>query len=335
MASPTSRNDSNKGRPSRLKVVHESDREHDMEHDDPGMGHMGGGSKKAEEGEGPWLVSYADLMTLLMGFFALMASMGKPDVQKIEKMQESTAKQFGGEFKKPYQELADKINEIIKKNKLEKQVKVSRAADGVTVKFDGTLFFNSGEIIVKEEGKKVIDTVLAPLEKEVPKYKAQLEGHTDNVPISHPIIASNWELSGIRAARIAALFEGHGFKKDQLIIMGWGETKPEVPNTTADGVPIPANQAKNRRVLLKIFNADSEGGLKAAEIDTAQVPPEPAETATAQATPPADVMPATATPASVATTAAAPAQQAPATQAQPARAPAQIPAVRPPDSPAK
>lgn len=236
-----------------LKIV--SDHTEETHLDDPGLAFMshGGEPKKAEEGEGPWLVSYADLMTLLMGFFALIASFSKPDAKEFEKVQESATQQFGGEFKKPYQELADKLEKIVQQNNLKEQVKVTRAADGVTVKIDGTLFFNSGEFVVKSEGRNVIDKLLVNLTKEIPTHKALIEGHTDNVPIAHSIIASNWELSGIRAARIAQLFENYGFGKSQLTIMGWGETKPEVPNTDANGTPIPENQAKNRRVLLKIY----------------------------------------------------------------------------------
>ena len=241
----------NKVQQNDLKVVAV---QNDEFHEDPGMALMSdGAAKKVEEGEGPWLVSYADMMTLLMGFFALIASFSKPDIQAFEKVQESATEQFGGEFKKPYEELKDKIEKILNENQLQEQVKVSRAADGVTIKVDGTLFFNSGEFLVKTEGRSVIDKLLTALKGEIPTHKVLIEGHTDNVPIAHSIIASNWELSGIRAARIAQIFETYGFNKSQLTIIGWGETKPEVPNTDGNGVGIPLNQAKNRRVLLKIY----------------------------------------------------------------------------------
>ena len=55
---------------------------------------------KKDEGEGPWLVSYADLMTLLMGFFALIASFSKPDVKAFEEVKKSAAERFGGSYRR-------------------------------------------------------------------------------------------------------------------------------------------------------------------------------------------------------------------------------------------
>lgn len=228
------------------------ERHDDDFHSDPGMQLMHGGGSKVEEGEGPWLVSYADMMTLLMGFFALIASFSKPDVAEFEKVQASAVEKFGGDFEKPYQKLADKLNDAIRAEHLESQVAVSRAADGVTLKFDGSVFFKSGEFVVQEYGKSLVLKILSRVGSDIKGHKILVEGHTDNIPISQGIIASNWELSGIRAARVAQIFELNGFQKDQLTIMGWGETRPEVPNTTEDGKTIPENQSRNRRVVIKI-----------------------------------------------------------------------------------
>lgn len=220
-------------------------------HDDPGM-ELVSLTKKVEEGEGPWLVSYADMMTLLMGFFALIASFSKPDVKEFEKVQQSAAEHFGGEFQKPYEELTKKIQKIVDENNLQNKVEVTREADGVSIRFDGQIFFDSGEFIVKNDGKAAMDKLLVGLGQDIHGHRALIEGHTDNAPIRHTIIASNWELSGIRAARIAQIFETHGFGKEQITILGWGETKPLVPNEDTNKVPIPNNQAKNRRVLIKL-----------------------------------------------------------------------------------
>ena len=209
-------------------------------------------TRKPDEGEGPWLISYADMMTLLMGFFALIASFSKPDIKAFEAVKKSAAEKFGGEYKEPYKELEQKITAALKQQIADNKVKVARGPDGVTIKFEGKSLFDSGEFVVKPEGAGTIHSIVVSIQQEIPKYKVVVEGHTDNVPMTHPIIASNWELSAIRAARVAQLMENDGFKKEQLTIQGWGETKPELPNTDVSGTAIPTNQAANRRVILKI-----------------------------------------------------------------------------------
>jgi len=215
--------------------------------------HQEDSPKKVEEGEGPWLVSYADLMTLLMGFFALIASMSKPDVKAVEAASKSAVEKFGGKYNEPYKDLDDKISQAMKKEIAEGKLKVTHAADGVTILFDGATFFDSGAFVLKSEGVEIVTKIVNSVKKDVPVLKSTVEGHTDNIPISQGVIASNWELSGIRAARVAEQLEQQGFTKKQLTIQGWGETRPEVPNQDEAGKDIPVNQAKNRRVLIRFY----------------------------------------------------------------------------------
>lgn len=217
---------------------------HGDDHDDFYLG----SAKKGEEGEGPWLVSYADMMTLLMGFFALIASFSKPDAKEFEKVAAASSQYFGGEYQAPYEQLGNAIMKLIKENKVEDQVEVVVDVNGVTLTFSGTLFFDSGNYQVKPEAKELIYKLGETIKKEPKVYNAVVEGHTDSVPITHPILASNWELSGVRASRIAQLFEERGFQKNQLTIMGWGETKPVSENSTIEG------RTKNRRVVIRVFS---------------------------------------------------------------------------------
>lgn len=227
-------------------------RAQEFEEHAPSHDHFGDDHPPAEEGEGPWLVSYADLMTLLMGFFALIASFSKPDVKAFEEVKKSTSERFGGTYEEPYEKLEQQIRQALEREGLSERVAVKSESDGVTLSVRGAVLFDSGAFVLNPDGAKVIETVVKGLGGGVTKYNVVIEGHTDNVPISHSIIASNWELSAIRAARVAQIFETHGFAKDSLTIQGWGETRAEVPNATKAGVPIPENQARNRRVILKI-----------------------------------------------------------------------------------
>lgn len=243
----------------KIKDVHDKKKDNDhghgnaSNHDDHDKMSFGHHAKKGEEGEGPWLVSYADMMTLLMGFFALIASFSKPDQQEFEKVKQAATEYFGGEYEQPYQELEETLKDIVKKENLQEKVSVQSDATGVSLTFTGTFFFDSGEFVVKPEASSVVEKMVIAINKNAKGYDAIIEGHTDPRPISHPIVASNWELSAIRAARVAKIFEAHEFKKEQLTIMGWGETKPQFANLNKDGSPNLENQAKNRRVVIKIF----------------------------------------------------------------------------------
>lgn len=220
---------------------------HDDDHDEAPP-------KKVEEGEGPWLVSYADLMTLLMGFFALISSFSSPSQQKFEQVKESASEAFGGEYEHPYEGLGKALAEFVEKHNLKDQVQIKVGYDGVEMTFTGTLFFDSGDYIVKPAAVDLMSKLAEEI-KNLPKnYNALIEGHTDSLPINHPIISSNWELSGIRAARIAQLFEKKGFAKDSLTIIGWGDTKLLFPDKNPQGQGIPDLMTKNRRVIIKVYD---------------------------------------------------------------------------------
>ncbi|MBL7543702.1 MAG: flagellar motor protein MotB [Bdellovibrionaceae bacterium] len=234
---------------SSLNIVESESSDHDDYHEDISGGH----GKKVDEGEGPWLVSYADMMTLLMGFFALIASFSKPDAKEFDKVAAASSKFFGGKYEAPYEKLSQSMSKVIRENKLEDNVKIEVGPEGVEMTFTGTMFFDSGGIKVKEEAAELLNKLSGAIRKETSNFSAIIEGHTDNTPINHEIIASNWELSGIRAARIAKIFEDNGFSKKQLTIIGWGETRPIVSNENSDGTPNLENRTKNRRVMIRVY----------------------------------------------------------------------------------
>jgi len=223
------------------------------------------GSHKKEEGEGPRLVSYADLMTLLMGFFALISSMSVIDKDRLEKVKESASKQFGGEYEKPYEGLSESLAQFIKEKDLQDVVSINRTSQGVDVTFTGSLFFESGDFILKDQGRQLMSELAVVIKNENRKYKILVEGHTDSVPIRHSIVSSNWELSGIRASRVAQVFENSGFNKKQLTIIGWGETRPAVPERGPSGDLLSESMSKNRRVVVRVYDPNiSEDPIKPA-----------------------------------------------------------------------
>ena len=61
--------------------------------------------EEEHQGEGPWLMSYADMMTLLCGFFIMLFTMSKLDEPQYEKMKEAVSKEFKGSYTNPTDEL--------------------------------------------------------------------------------------------------------------------------------------------------------------------------------------------------------------------------------------
>ena len=74
----------------------------------------------------------------------------------------------------------------------------------------------------------------------------EIEGFTDNTPISTPVYPSNWELSSARAASIVQILAHGGVAPRRLAAIGYAQFKPVASNDT------PAGREKNRRVVVKV-----------------------------------------------------------------------------------
>lgn len=215
-----------------------------------------GGSEHHDESN--WLVSYADMMTLLCGFFILLFSMAKMDEPKYEKVKEAVAKQFGGKYESPSEALAKNMEQTIQKLGLADQVSLQADTYGVSIVFQSTLFFDTLSADVKTEGQTVlnrlIDSIIAQQQKDKKNFKVVVEGHTDGRPILAGPYPSNWELSGARASRVVRTFLERGFDPKSLAAIGYADTYAVAPERTASGEFDNEALAKNRRVVVRILD---------------------------------------------------------------------------------
>jgi chemotaxis protein MotB len=207
--------------------------------------------------ESNWLVSYADMMTLLCGFFIMMFSMAKMDEPKYELMKASVAKSFGGEYKLPSQGLADHITQLLHEAGIEKDTVVKIDTKGVVIAFSSTIFFDTLSAEVKPAGvivlNKLIEGIAHRQGVERKSYKIVVEGHTDSRPIVAGMYPSNWELSASRAARVVRMYLDRGFQPNHLTAIGYADTHPEVNPRLPDGRLDEAKLARNRRVVIQIL----------------------------------------------------------------------------------
>lgn len=208
--------------------------------------------EEVEEGE-PWLISYADLMTLLVGFFALIMSFSKMDPKEYEKVKEAASTAFGGEYRKPHQSLKDEIEKVLNEQGIKDKFEIVQTDAGVEVTFRGQLFFESGSAELRTEAGELMSKVVPVIKESAKEYAVIVEGHTDDNPISSPQFPSNWELSSARASRVVRIFESYNFDRNHLQAIGWADTKPLFPNRDEKGGPQTDNQSQNRRVIIKIM----------------------------------------------------------------------------------
>ncbi|OFZ82126.1 MAG: hypothetical protein A2583_07355 [Bdellovibrionales bacterium RIFOXYD1_FULL_53_11] len=244
-------------------------------------------NKPVEVDETNWLVSYADMMTLLCVFFVLMFSMAKLDEGKYETIQVEIAKQFGNDYKSPSKETALFMSSTLQEAGIEKQVVVKSDPTGVVITFQSTLFFDTMSSEIRPEGKVVMERLIGGIADQQKKFgrefKIIVEGHTDSRPVTSGPYPSNWELSGARASGVVRMFLDKNFTPDKLTAIGYADTRPEYASRTPNGEWDEEALTKNRRVVIRVLEprVDSIPYPESAKNLTVQADPEtnPAQTA--------------------------------------------------------
>jgi chemotaxis protein MotB len=126
-----------------------------------------------------------------------------------------------------------------------------------TLQISNAAVFGSGFAVLSGAGKAILLDVAATLKSaDFAAYRISIEGHTDDSPISTTQFQSNWELSTARAAAVVRFLLDQGIPARKLTAAGYADTFPLAPNRNADGTVIPENQAKNRRVVIKLEKID-------------------------------------------------------------------------------
>jgi chemotaxis protein MotB len=222
-----------------------------------------------------WLISYADFITLLFAFFVVMWSM-RVDPPKMIPVIEGIKRAFSSFGEKTaaqetvvalaqsggspaiftVEPMYQSIQEGMKKIGI-KGSSVSKVKRGVVIRIPDEALFAPGRAEINEGFKETLDKT-GMLLNDLPN-QIQIEGHTDNVPISTAVYPSNWELSTARATAIMRHFvERNAIVPERFAIAGYSEYHPIDTNETMDG------RAKNRRIDILVIDGDEKPQAKPA-----------------------------------------------------------------------
>ncbi|MBS1792362.1 MAG: OmpA family protein [Acidobacteria bacterium] len=197
-----------------------------------------------------WLISYADLVTLLLGLFIVMY--GASDYDRARRIAESfSAENSGGRGilngSESQSDARAKFQTTLAENPvLMQKAKIRETKSGTVVSLSEAGVFAPGDATIGPEAQAIIKTLADNLAGT--DFQVRVEGHTDSVPISNAKYSSNWELSTARAANVLQLLVDFGIGPERLSAAGYGGFQPLADNATPEG------RAQNRRVDIVILN---------------------------------------------------------------------------------
>ena len=238
--------------------------------------------KKNKGGDCPmmpgWLVTYGDLMSLLLTFFILLQSFSSIQESEFKKAIGSILIALGlnpiaetmvvtpmlgkkgvgragaqGDSDAESEELLDELQQeinamlkdsIVQENKeISESIKMEVTKQGVHITISDSIIFTSGSAALKPQFQKVLDVIGKVVAPKMSSFEMVVEGHTDNVPIATAQYPSNWELSTGRAlAVLKYMLNKNKLSPEKITAVGYGEYRPTGDNRTAAG------RSKNRRV---------------------------------------------------------------------------------------
>ncbi|WP_419393575.1 flagellar motor protein MotS [Cytobacillus praedii] len=218
-----------------------------------------------------WMVTFSDLVTLILVFFILLFSMSQIDMIKFKAITESFQEHFFdfypsmvpldnpavGETDSPekdsgndmseesLQNLLTEVQSFLDKNDLDDVIIANRTERGVVLVLQEQVLFDPGQATLLGDSHAFLNKVGELLVK-LPNL-VKVEGHTDDIPMSSFRYPSNWELSAARASSVINyLMANHQLDSRRFIAVGYADTRPIVSNDS------PENRQKNRRVEIII-----------------------------------------------------------------------------------
>jgi chemotaxis protein MotB len=212
-----------------------------------------------ENDDNSWQVSYLDTITILLGFLIILLSISDfssaTDLTSVSQLFKSSVQET--EFlTTPIEEIQSELEESLETDLESGEIEIIRDLNDLLIRFSSDDLYRSGSATLQQEALPLFDRVISAIKtNRFNDFDVEVEGHTDNTPISSAAYPSNWELSTTRATNVVKYFRGMGISESRLKASGYADSKPLAANEDATGNPLPKNKALNRRVDIRLYYA--------------------------------------------------------------------------------
>ncbi|HEU5315058.1 MAG TPA: OmpA family protein [Chloroflexota bacterium] len=222
-----------------------------------------------------WLLTYSDMITLLLALFVVLYATSKSDPVKFQTVALSLQRAFnvpvlqaaagnslitiGGQptafvgLTSVGATIGPELVSYAQREQLGDQVSVTASRDAVVISLGGALTFGSGSAELRPEARGALELIANTIRSLPDHNPVRVEGHTDSAPPLTGRFPTNWELSAARAGAAARFLAEAGVAPDRITAVGYADTKPIGDNETPEG------KTRNRRVEIWILNPEPIG----------------------------------------------------------------------------
>lgn len=214
-----------------------------------------------------WQVSYLDVFTILLGFLFILLSFSDLDTLSATSISElyKSSTEESRYITTPIEKILDELKIVLDQEIETGNLEIERDLNDIRIRFSSDDLYRSGSATLQPGAGKLTTDVLKAIKK-LPynDLHIDVEGHTDNTPITTQSYPSNWELATARASNIVKHIAHMGINAKRLKASGYGDSRPRVPNQDSLGNPISKNKDLNRRIVIRLYyaKADTQRGGK-------------------------------------------------------------------------
>lgn len=201
----------------------------------------------ASIGEGEMISSGVRQLEFLDSYYSELAN--SKSEEETEGSKNSVYEAYKEQELSESEQMAEQIEAAVEEAGLQNLVEVDFNAEYVQLSLSGAILFDSGKAEILTDAYPIVDKICAILEGYASNV-IEVEGHTDNVPMTSNTYEDNDVLSMYRALTVANYIRSNtSIEASHIKSSGRGEYCPIADNSTAEG------RARNRRVEIKIFNS--------------------------------------------------------------------------------